>query len=343
MSGVPTPRFDHLAALDDGVGLLEHADHDRPRRSHGYCVDDAARALVVLGRHPRPADPVRGLLDRCLAVVVGAQADDGRFRNRLAAAGGWTDEPGTGDWWGRALWGLAVLATHHEETRPVVGPVLARGLGQRSPHPRAMAHAMLGAAQAREVGVRGPGAEELLVAGADLILRSWPLPDGPGRLTYANALLPDALLAAGAALDRPDLVTAGLARLEALVEVETRPGHLSVTPVGGWAPGEDRPGFDQQPLEVHHLAEAASRAWRLTGDSRWGSLLTLAAAWFLGGNDVGIPLYDPVTGAGHDGLTPTGRNENRGAESTLAALATLHLARTRDVPAATAGPRVAVV
>lgn len=327
MRSLPAPRFEHLVGLSDDVGLLEHADHDRPRHSHGYCVDDAARALVVLGRHPGPARPARDLLDRCLGVVVDAESGDGRFRNRLAHGGGWTDEPGTGDWWGRATWGLAVVGAHHADARPAVAPVLDRALGRRSPHPRATAHAMLGAALARRAGVRSDRPLELLVDGADLIRRYWPLREGPHRLTYANAVLPEALLAAGEALDDAELLGAGLRRLEALVVLETRPGHLSVTPVGGWAPGEDRPGFDQQPLEVHHLAEAALRAWRLTGDDRWRDLLGLAAAWFLGDNDVGVPLYDPGTGAGHDGLTPTGRNENRGAESTLAALATLQLAR----------------
>ena len=42
--------------------------------------------------------------------------------------------------------------------------------------------------------------------------------------------------------------------------------------------------------------------------------------WFLGSNDLEIPLYDPITGGCRDGLHPERVNENQGAESTLAFL-----------------------
>ena len=87
-----------------------------------------------------------------------------------------------------------------------------------------------------------------------------------------------------------------------LLDLETRDGHLSVTPVGGWALGERRPGFDQQPIEVAALADACARAFRLTGDARWAQGVERAVGWFLGDNDAGTPLYDPSTGGGYDGL-----------------------------------------
>ena len=99
--------------------------------------------------------------------------------------------------------------------------------------------------------------------------------------------------------------------------------HLSVTPTHGRGPGDLPPAFDQQGIEVAAIAEACARAFEVTSDARWADAVGMAWAWFEGSNDVGVVMYDAETGAGYDGLTPTGRNENRGAESTLAALSTL--------------------
>ena len=96
-----------------------------------------------------------------------------------------------------------------------------------------------------------------------------------------------------------------------------------MTPVGGWSLGEQRPGFDQQPIEIAALADACARAQRLSGDVRWAQTVDHAVGWFLGDNDAGIALYEPSTGGGCDGLHADARNENQGAESTLAMIATL--------------------
>jgi hypothetical protein len=162
---------------------------------------------------------------------------------------------------------------------------------------------------------------QLLVRDDDL----WPWPEE--RLAYDNARIPEALLAAGALLPNDGLVDAGLRLLEWLVTTETQDGHFSFTPVGGWAPGEPRPGFDQQPVEAAAMADACSRAFSLTADDRWKDLVRHAACWFVGSNDAGMALYDPQTGGCGDGLTPEGINLNQGAESTLAALAVLQQAQ----------------
>lgn len=144
------------------------------------------------------------------------------------------------------------------------------------------------------------------------------------RLRYANGAIPDALIAAGGSLGDDGLVKRGTDLLEILIAIETTSdGHLSLTPVDGRGPNEARPAFDQQPIEAAALAQACTRALETTGEDCWLLPLHAAWGWFEGSNDVGIPLFDPVTGAGYDGLTPTGRNNNRGAESTLSALATL--------------------
>jgi hypothetical protein len=195
-----------------------------------------------------------------------------------------------------------------------------------------MAYAAVGAAAVLQVHPHHAGASALLSDAAALIGRptadpSWPWPEP--RLTYANALLPDALLAAGSALGRPALIADGLHLLEWLLDRETVGGHLSLTPAGGSGPG-DVHGFDQQPIEVATLAEACARAAAVTGDARWTAAVRLAAAWFDGDNDTGARMWDPATGGGYDGLHANGVNLNQGAESTIALISTRQQARVVD-------------
>jgi len=194
-----------------------------------------------------------------------------------------------------------------------------------------MAFAALGAAEVLSVDPDDMSARALVSDAADAMsgpdpLAGWPWPEQ--RLTYANATLPEAMIAAGTALERPVLVRHGLDLLEWLFDRETRHGHLSVTPVGGSGPDDLGPAFDQQPIEVAALADACARAQAVDRDRRWLDGVTSAADWFLGENDAGVLMWDPETGGAFDGLEFDGANLNQGTESTLALLSTMQHARS---------------
>ena len=342
----PPPHFGHLGRITDERGTFEHADHTVPRREHGYCTDDMARVLVVTSREPDP-DPLVGRLARtALRFLVEAQGGAGDCHNRMDHRGRWTDARSVADCWGRSLWGFGTAAARHPDhaVRKTALTHFERGTEQRSPWPRAMAFAALGAAEVVTVRPGHIRARGLLAAAADVIGArgtdaSWPWPEP--RLSYANAVLPDAMIATGVALGRKGLRDDGLALLAWLVDHETTGGHLSVTPVAGRGPGDPRPAFDQQPIEVAALADACVRAARLTGGDRWPTgdpledidphaFLTgveRAVAWFLGENDGHATMWDVDSGGGYDGLRANGPNLNQGAESTLALISTFQHAR----------------
>jgi hypothetical protein len=311
----PAPPFRHLLRLSDRVGLLEHADGVVPRHEHGYCVDDVARGLVVVCREPSARDELVTLARRYLYFLAQAQAPDGRFRNRLGYDRHWRDEPSTQDCWGRALWGLGTAAARGPTTA-IRAESLTRfdsAARVRSEWPHAMAFAALGAAEVLGILPGHPAALSLLADAVGVIGEPpasvawpWPLP----RLSYANAAIAEAVIVAGWSLGNDPVLRDGLRMLEWLLAGETRGGHLSVVPVGGWGPGEQRPGFDQQPIEV-------------TDDTGWLDGAGMCVAWFLGDNDAGIPLLDERTGGCCDGLSRTIRNRNQGAESTLAMISVL--------------------
>jgi hypothetical protein len=319
--------FAHLIHLSDDRAVFEHALLSEPRIEHGYCVDDVARALVVLCREPA-LDVVLGrLLERCLAFTAAAVDVDGACHNRMDVSGVWTDVPDTKDWWGRAIWGLGLVATHGPDahTRSTALVAFERAVGRRSAAPRAMAFAALGAGEVLLADPDHAHARALLRDSVASIGParpdpSWPWPED--RLAYGNGAIAEALLIAGAALPDDAALSSGLILLDFLLRTETRDDHLSPTPVGGRALGENSPGFDQQPIEAAALADACARAYTITGDDRWRQGVELAWSWFVGNNDNGTFMVDLETGAGFDGLHRVGRNLNQGAESTIAAIST---------------------
>lgn len=322
--------MDHLAAMTGHHGLFEHADRIRPRVEHGYCTDDNARMLVVAVREPDSGVAAR-LGNVALAFTLDALVGDGRVRNRMNAFGLWVDGASTDDCWGRCLWGLGVAANQHDDPwvreRALSGFELAAS--QRSRSPRSMAFAALGAADVLAVDRTHVGARALLQDAAASIGAPGPAPWvwPEARLTYANAALAEAMIAAGAALDDPSILDQGLAMLGWLLDRESKRGHLSVTGVAGAGPRDTGPQFDQQPIEVAAMADACWRAATVTGDPGWGRGVTLASAWFDGHNDSGARMRDDATGGGYDGLLVDGVNLNQGAESTLALISTLQRAR----------------
>jgi hypothetical protein len=336
------PTFDHLLAMTDAHGTFEHARFAEPRPEHGYCTDDMARVLVVASREPAGSARVDRLIELSLRFLSDAMDPHGKCRNRMDRRGRWLDRPAVEDCWGRSLWGLGTAAARSADTglRDAATGLFDRAARQRSRWPRAMVFAALGAAEVLAAQPESAPARALLADAADTMVGPseqagwlWPEP----RLTYANAALPDAMMAAGAALDLPGLSERGLELLGWLLARETAGGHLSVTPDGGRGPGDGSPSFDQQPIEVAALADACARAARRDGGRRWTDGIAHCVGWFQGDNDADAVMWDPRTGGGYDGLEAHGANQNQGTESTLALLSTfqhgrVHLAHPQPAP-----------
>ncbi len=331
-SDATNPMFAHLLHLTDHRGTYEHAVLTESRRDHGYCTDDMARVLIVTTREPDTSGQVNGLAGKALQFLNDAQAFNGACRNRMDTGGHWTDKPTTDDHWGRCVWALGTAAAHSDVSlvRRLAVIQFERAAIARSKSPRAMAFAAIGAAELLAVEPEHPAARKLLVDYAAGVPApngdpAWPWPEA--RLAYANAIIPEAMIATGIALEDATLRARGLDLLEWLLDYETAEGHLSPTPAGGRGPQDARPGFDQQPIEAATIADACARAAATDPRPMWAAGIRAAEAWFQGANDAGVLMWDPETGGGFDGLHVDGVNLNQGAESTLAVLSTLQQAR----------------
>ena len=319
----------HLSRMTDDRGIFEHALHEHPRFEHGYCTDDNARLLVVAARAEKETQEAQTLERVAARFVLESIREDGLCHNRMSFERMWQDTASSDDCWGRAIWGLGTAVAHSNDTevRNRCFDAFAVAAQARSFSLRAMCFATIGAGEVLQVDPGNKAAQELLLDMTSMFVFH---PDGKGqwkwpesRLAYSNALLPEAMMVCGSLLNDSQLQTRGLNLLEWLLETETVGDHLSVTPVGGRGVDDKGPQFDQQPIEVAAIADAAMRAAILTGDDSWEHVVEMAVNWFLGNNDSGHSMIDLDTGGGYDGLHIDGVNLNQGAESTLAMVSTM--------------------
>jgi hypothetical protein len=335
------PPLDHLLALADDTGVIQHAVETVPDRATGYCTDDVARAFIVtlmrLVAEPRNEAAAR-LAGTCLAFLQDAQLGDGRFHNFMSFDRAWLDEVGTHDSVGRALWalGYGVRFAPTEAWRRVCRTLLDRGMHALDwlHYPRSQAYAALGLAHAHAT-LREPQYEAALrFLGGALLQRFEARGDAAwawfeDEMTYDNARLCEALIRAGHELGEPAFGDAGLVTLAFYESVTVENGIF--VPIGnqGWYPrGGHRARYAQQPLEAASLVDAELAALDASGDAAHLATAELALAWYYGKNTLGATMAQ-ADGACCDGLEETGVNRNTGAESTLALLAAAYAVAER--------------
>ena len=332
---LPEMRTSYLLSMCDDTGLFQHALHSVPDRSHGYCVDDNARALLLACALNNPGEqPLSEILTTRFAAFVqhAWNPDTRRFRNFMSFSRSWLEDTGSEDSHGRTLWALGECARNdvNSSRRRWAAALFAVALPtvEQFRSPRAWAFTLLGldvycAAVTDDLnahGIRRLLADQLMSILSAVETREWVwFEEG---LAYDNARLSQALIATGVGTATRAYTEAGLRSLRWLVTLQTAPaGHFR--PVGTESFGDKRTSpkaFDQQPVEAAAMISACLAAWRADGDLVWKVDAARAFAWFLGSNDLGAPLVDPDTGSCRDGLHPDRANENRGGESVVSYL-----------------------
>jgi glycosyltransferase involved in cell wall biosynthesis len=338
---LPAVKLDHLNRMTDPTGILEHAVYVVPNYPEGYTTDDNARALIVavyleqlgVALPSGSAD----LASRYLAFLwLAFDPASKRFRNCLTYERQWQDLEGSEDSHGRALWGLGTLLGRSKDAglRGAAGRLfeLAVPAAVEFRSPRAGAFALLGLQEYLDSfpGDRAALGVSDVLAGRLLdfyrVHRSADWKWFENVLAYSNARLPQALIRAGMRSGNEEMLSAGLESLEWLSGIHTCSIKGHFVPVGShgfYSKKTEKARFDQQPVEACAAVSACLQAYRATGKDRWRKEAWTAFNWFLGDNDLQVPLYDPTTGGCRDGLHPDRANENQGAESTLSFLMAL--------------------
>lgn len=325
-----TPDLTAVLRMSDSTGMFQHSILSVPDRHHGYCIDDNARALILMSQIPGLPDAQRDRWMTTYAAFVqyAWNPDLRRFRNFMAFDRSWCEDAGSEDSGGRAIWSLGVTArdAQFEKHRRWALSLFDRTADahRELQSPRAKAFLILGANAVLDA-LPGHGlARDMVKTLSDDLMRlhashrEWAWFEDV--LAYDNARLPQALLLAGKQLGDQRLIDRGLSTLDWLTAQQTAPeGYFRAvgTESFGRPLGHPLP-FDQQPLEAQASVEAAATAFAVIHDPHWLTVAETAYRWFLGQNDLHLPLATPADGGCYDGLTPHGVNENQGAESILA-------------------------
>jgi len=333
---LPPLRLDHILRMSDGTGIFQHAIFNVPNFHHGYCVDDNARAFILCNHLTElggttPAGNLDVLTTSYLAFLAAAFNDKTRrFRNFMSHGRQWLEEAGSEDSHGRALWALGGGAARSRDDgrRRLSAQLFEQALEivLSFTSPRAWAFTLLGIHEyLRQYPGSAPArdayavlTEKLITLWKNSATEDWPWFEP--IVTYDNARLCHALIVSGNNSSKPEALEIGLKSLRWLTSLQTTQSE-HFRPIGSdgfYVRNGARADFDQQPVEAQAMVAACLEAFRATGETTWSKEARRAFEWFLGRNDLGLPLYDPGTGGCGDGLHCDRVNENQGAESTLA-------------------------
>ncbi len=346
---LPELHLEHFFTMTDDTGILQHARYCSPDRTHGYCTDDNARALIVAAmswsifHDDRVIEPMRTYLS---FLSYAQRRETGRFRNFMSYDRRWLEDAGSDDSQGRAIWALGYLISHapSESFRSLATEMFqaCAPTFEELSHPRSWAFSILGLhyylrhfTDDTDMRAKLSGlAARLNKAFAAYESEDWPWCED--TVTYDNGRLPQALIIAGTDLGRKDITSRGVSSLKWLVDIQTTPqGYLSTVGSDGWYPKEgERARFAQQPLEPAALIGACKAAFRATEDAKWLGVMRRCFEWYVGRNDLDTAIVDFKTRGCFDGLESKGVNKNQGAESLLSWLISLlimHEMQTGDV------------
>ncbi|RAJ08411.1 glycosyltransferase involved in cell wall biosynthesis [Chitinophaga skermanii] len=330
---MPVLNFSHVRRITDKTGIIQHAKYGIPNLKEGYCVDDNARALMMLlmANQYRKSKDVHEMLPVYLSFINYMQREDGNFRNFLSFNLQYLDEIGSEDSFGRTVWALGYLikfAPNHSY-REFATDMFQRAIGHFKDlkYIRGHANTVIGVSYYLQYHPTDEGMFAYLQMLTNKLVASyestrtdewhWFEP----HMTYDNGILPLALLQAYQVTGDEKLRSIGMESLRFLEK--TTMLHDYFRPVGnnGWYEKDGAvPTFDQQAIETMAMVLLYQQAAAITNDEGYTKKMFTCFEWFLGRNSLGVPLYDYETHGCADGLQATGLNRNQGAESTLAFL-----------------------
>ncbi len=346
----PPIKLDHLEALTDDTGILQHTKYSIPNRKEGYTTDDNARGLVTCIKflqHYEDSD-VTKLAKTYLSFLFHMQRPDGKFHNLLSYDREFLDDLGSEDCIGRSLWacGYAISTNLSKGIKTTSKEIFDKGFPHASSFKslRAKAFTILGLCHYHEAFRYDQNLSKNIVSLADQLARSYQQVSSPDwrwfepYLTYLNGRLSHALFRAYDIVGDERYLHIAKESLDFLVELHVV--GKKFVPIGnkGWyKKGGHRALYDQQPIEASCMVEAAATAFQVINEKKYQGIAYIAFDWFLGKNSKNEMVYDRTTGACYDGITPQGLNLNQGAEATISyllarlELETLSHARAHDI------------
>lgn len=329
------PEFSllHIKRLTDDTGIIQHAKFGIPNLKEGYCLDDNARALLmVLMAYRQTRDKeILELAPIYLSYIHYMQNKDGSFRNFLSFNRNFLDEVGSEDSFGRTIWALGYLLgnapndAYYQTGKSIF--FAAVPCFERLKSIRGIANTMTGISYYLRRNSTDEGMIQQLRTMAYTLVNyyknnrndDWEWFEDV--ITYDNGMLPLALFHAAEILNDEEILSVANRTMNFLTKLTQRDGYLSIIGNEKWLRrGGERSIFAQQPVDALAMVLMYQQAFHVTRDRELLKRLFTCFMWFLGENDIRMSLFDFETWGCCDGIENYGINRNQGAESSLAYL-----------------------
>jgi len=330
---MPPFSLDHIRRLTDDTGIIQHAKFGIPNLKEGYCLDDNARALLmVLMAYRQNKDALAlNLAPIYLSYIHYMQNPDGTFRNFLSFSRNFLDTVGSEDSFGRTIWALGyLLGNAPNDSYYHAGRLVffnAAPNFEKLQSIRAIANTMVGISYYLKASPNDEGMVSVLRNLAGTLVYNYRENSSAhwkwfeSLFAYDNGMLPLALLHAAEILKDPEITEVATEAMDFLTKITLKDGYLSIIGNEKWYKKDgERSMFAQQPIDALAMILMYYQAYQLTNEKDYLTKLFSCFMWYLGENDLRMNLFDFETKGCCDGFEKTGVNRNQGAESSLAYL-----------------------
>ena len=334
---LPDINLGHLNDMTTQIGIIQFAEVNQPDISTGYTLDDNARALVATCMYFKLTGDKKSVNDiqKYLSFIKSCLQSGGDFLNYVDKKNKFTDQNkvvNLDDANGRAVWALGYLVTLTgllpgeiiSEAKAIIEKSLLRIVKMDSP--RAMAFAIKGIYYYHSV-IKSPENIVLIKTFANRLVQMYKHEASEkwewfeNCLTYANSVLPEAMLFAWLLTGEKIYKDIALSSFDFLLSKIFNENGIEVISNKTWLKkGQKASHYGEQPIDVAYTVMTLSDFYDVFKDEKYRLKMETAFNWFLGENRLHQIIYNPCTGGCYDGLEETHVNLNQGAESTVSYL-----------------------
>jgi glycosyltransferase involved in cell wall biosynthesis len=334
---IPEISLNHIKRMTTEDGLIQFSAIATPNIQSGYTLDDNARALIAVTKHYQLTNEETDLelIDIYLKFILLCQQENGSFLNYVDKDGNFTpnnSNENLEDANGRAIWALGEFISLQEiipnnlirKAKFSIEKALINIHKFRSP--RAVSFAIKGL-YFYNLDTQSPRINYIITSLADnLVSKYRGISDKKWKwfedyLTYANSILPEAMLFAGLSTGSELYKNIAKTSFDFLLDLTFKEDQIKVISNQGWYHrGKVVNQFGEQPIDVAYTILALQTFYQVYEDENYKEKMKIAFDWFLGKNHLRQIVYNPKTGGCYDGLEENHINLNQGAESTISYL-----------------------
>jgi hypothetical protein len=334
---LPAINLNHIKQMTTDTGIIQFSKINQPDLSSGYTLDDNARSMIAMCMHFLLTGDIKSILyiNKYLSFIKLCQQPPGNFLNYVDINEKFTDQNKTSnldDANGRAIWALGYLIS---EKKLLPGKTSAEAIAifqkaiprvEAIYSTRAMAFAIKGLYYYHRVR-KSPEYLTLVRTLANRLVQMYKHESNEkwqwfeGYLTYANSILPEAMLYAWLLTGETIYKEIALSSFNFLLSKIFNENGIEVITNKNWLQrGQTAGHFGEQPIDVAYTIMTLSKFYDVFDDEDYLINMETAFNWFLGNNRLHQIIYNPCTGGCYDGLEETHVNLNQGAESTVSYL-----------------------